>query len=138
MVKVLFALRLSIDISCEGVSSVVHQRIINVEIMMAWIYLVLAGLFEIGWPVGLKMAQSPETRWSGISLSVVFMGASGFLLWLAQRQIPIGTAYAVWTGIGAAGTFLVGVLYYGDPTSIMRYVGVALIVAGVATLKLAH
>jgi len=68
----------------------------------------------------------------------VFMGASGFLLWLAQRQIPIGTAYAVWTGIGAAGTFLVGVLYYGDPTSIMRYVGVALIVAGVATLKLAH
>jgi len=106
--------------------------------MMAWIYLVLAGLFEIGWPVGLKMAQSPETRWSGISLSVVFMGASGFLLWLAQRQIPIGTAYAVWTGIGAAGTFLVGVLYYGDPTSLMRYVGVALIVAGVATLKLAH
>lgn len=105
---------------------------------MAWVYLVLAGLFEIGWPVGLKMAQSPETRWSGICLAVVFMGASGFLLWLAQRQIPIGTAYAVWTGIGAAGTFLVGVLYYGDPTSIMRYVGVALIVAGVATLKLAH
>ena len=106
--------------------------------MMAWIYLVLAGLFEIGWPVGLKMAQSPETRWSGIGISFVFMGASGFLLWLAQRQIPIGTAYAVWTGIGAAGTFLVGVLYYGDPTSLMRYVGVALIVAGVATLKLAH
>ncbi len=105
---------------------------------MAWVYLVLAGLFEIGWPVGLKMAQAPETRWSGIGIAVVFMIVSGFLLWVAQRQIPIGTAYAVWTGIGASGTFLVGVLCYGDPTSFMRYLGVALIIAGVATLKLAH
>jgi quaternary ammonium compound-resistance protein SugE len=105
---------------------------------MAWVYLVLAGLFEIGWPVGLKMAQAPETRWSGIGVAVAFMFVSGFFLWMAQRQIPIGTAYAVWTGIGAAGTFLVGVLYYGDPTSIARYAGVALIVAGVATLKVAH
>jgi quaternary ammonium compound-resistance protein SugE len=60
------------------------------------------------------------------------------LLWLAQRNIPIGTAYAVWTGIGAAGTFLVGVLHYGDPSSLSRYMGVALIIAGVVTLKLAH
>ncbi len=105
---------------------------------MSWVYLVLAGLFEIGWPVGLKMAQNAETRWTGISVAVGFMAVSGFLLWLAQRQIPIGTAYAIWTGIGAAGTFLVGVLYYGDPTSIARYLGVALIVAGVVTLKLAH
>ena len=105
---------------------------------MSWLYLVLAGLFEIGWPVGLKMAQNAETRWSGIGVAVGFMAASGFMLWLAQRQIPIGTAYAVWTGIGAAGTFLVGVLYYGDPTSIARYLGVALIVAGVITLKVAH
>lgn len=105
---------------------------------MAWIYLILAGLFEIGWPVGLKMAQVPETRWSGVGIAVAFMAVSGFLLWLAQRHIPIGTAYAVWTGIGAVGTFLVGVLYYGDPTSVARYFGVALIVAGVITLKLAH
>ena len=105
---------------------------------MSWVYLVLAGLFEIGWPVGLKMAQNAATRWTGISVAVGFMAVSGFLLWLAQRQIPIGTAYAIWTGIGAAGTFLVGVLYYGDPTSIARYLGVALIVAGVVTLKLAH
>jgi quaternary ammonium compound-resistance protein SugE len=105
---------------------------------MGWIYLVLAGLFEIGWPVGLKMAQSPDTRWSGITVAVGFMAISGFLLWLAQRHIPIGTAYAVWTGIGAAGTFLIGVLYYDDPTSFARYLGVALIVCGVATLKLAH
>ena len=105
---------------------------------MGWIYLILAGVFEIGWPVGLKMAQTPETRWSGIGVAVAFMTVSGFLLWLAQRQIPIGTAYAVWTGIGAAGTFFVGVLYYGDPTSFFRYMGVALIIAGVITLTLAH
>nr|WP_071846258.1 multidrug efflux SMR transporter Smr [Stenotrophomonas maltophilia]AGX26869.1 QacK [Stenotrophomonas maltophilia] len=105
---------------------------------MGWIYLILAGVFEVGWPVGLKMAQTPETRWSGIGVAVAFMTVSGFLLWLAQRQIPIGTAYAVWTGIGAAGTFFVGVLYYGDPTSFFRYMGVPLIIAGVITLKLAH
>lgn len=104
---------------------------------MAWIALVLAGLFEIGWPIGLKMAQTPATRLSGIAVAVTFMAISGALLWAAQKQIPIGTAYAVWTGIGAAGTFLVGVLVYGDPTSVARYAGVALIVGGVVTLKLA-
>ena len=105
---------------------------------MNWIYLVMAGLFEIGWPVGLKMAQVPATRGLGIVIAVVFMGISGLLLWLAQRSIPIGTAYAIWTGIGAAGTFLVGVYVYGDAASVMRFAGVALIVAGVVTLKLAH
>ena len=71
-------------------------------------------------------------------MAVLCLAVSGLLLWLAQRQIPIGTAYAVWTGIGAAGTFLVGVLVYGDPASLARYLGVVLIIAGVATLKLAH
>lgn len=105
---------------------------------MAWVYLILAGLAEIGWPVGLKMAQTPEARWSGIAIAVAFMSVSGFLLWLAQRHIPIGTAYAVWTGIGAAGTFIVGIAFYQDPTSFLRYFGVALIVAGVVVLKVAH
>ena len=104
---------------------------------MSWIYLILAGLFEIGWPVGLKMAQTPATRLSGIVVAVVCMGISGLLLWMAQRTIPIGTAYAIWTGIGAAGTFLVGVLIYNDPSSLLRYIGVALIISGVVTLKLA-
>lgn len=105
---------------------------------MAWLYLVLAGLFEIGWPVGLKISQQSETRLSGIAIAIFFMSMSGFFLWLAQRQIPIGTSYAVWTGIGAAGTFLVGVLYFGDSAGLMRCIGIMLIVAGVATLKLAH
>lgn len=104
---------------------------------MAWIYLIVAGLFEIGWPVGLKMAQQPDTRWQGISIAIIFMAMSGWMLWLAQKQIPLGTSYAVWTGIGAAGTFLVGVFFYGDPSSFMRYLGVLLIISGVVVLKLA-
>lgn len=105
---------------------------------MHWIYLFLAGLFEIGWPVGLKMAQEENTRISGIIIAIVFMAASGALLWLAQKQIPMGTSYAVWTGIGAAGTFLAGVLYYGDPASLGRYLGVVLIISGVVVLQLSH
>ncbi len=105
---------------------------------IAWFYLFLAGLFEIGWPVGLKLSQTESLRVVGIVLAVFCMTISGLLLWLAQREIPIGTAYAVWTGIGAAGTFLVGVVFFGDAASLGRYLGVILIVAGVATLKLSH
>mgnify|MGYP000052283707 CR=1 FL=1 len=102
---------------------------------MAWIYLLLAGLFEIGWPVGLKLAQQEEHRLMGLSVAVVFMTISGALLWLAQRDIPIGTSYAIWTGIGASGTFIVGVVFFSDPTSFIRYMGIAFIIAGVALLK---
>ena len=105
---------------------------------MAWIYLISAGLLEIGWPLGMKLAQQQSFRWQGILISVVFMAASGFLLFMAQKNIPIGTAYAVWTGIGAAGTFLVGVMFYNDPTSITRFIGIALIIGGVITLKFGH
>ncbi|MEW6641248.1 MAG: multidrug efflux SMR transporter [Pseudomonadota bacterium] len=105
---------------------------------MSWIYLVSAGLLEIGWPVGLKMAQTEGQRLTGIVLAVAFMALSGFLLWLAQRDIPMGTSYAVWTGIGAAGTFVFGILFYGDVAALGRIFGVSLIVMGVITLKLAH
>jgi quaternary ammonium compound-resistance protein SugE len=105
---------------------------------MSWIYLVVAGLFEVGWPVGLKWAQEPGKTIPGVVLAIAAMAISGALLFLAQREIALGTAYAVWTGIGAAGTFLVGVWFFGDPGTIGRYLGAALIIAGVATLKLAH
>lgn len=105
---------------------------------MAWLSLICAGLFEVGWPVGLKMAQQEHTRTLGIVVAVVCMAISGLLLWVAQKTIPLGTSYAIWTGIGAAGTFLVGVLWYGDSANLGRTLGVALIVAGVATLKIAH
>jgi quaternary ammonium compound-resistance protein SugE len=104
----------------------------------AWIFLLLAGLFEIGWPLGLKMAQSPGKGVVGAIIAVVCMAISGWLLFMAQKTIPMGTAYAVWTGIGAAGTFVMGILLHGDPSSMMRIFGVLLIVGGVVTLKLAH
>ena len=105
---------------------------------MAWLYLIVAGLFEIGWPVGLKLSQTPGRLVLGVTIAIVCMAASGAFLWLAQKTIPIGTAYAVWTGIGAVGTFGVGVLFYGDSASALRLVSVGLIVAGIVGLKLAH
>jgi quaternary ammonium compound-resistance protein SugE len=105
---------------------------------MSWVYLFTAGLFEIGWPVGLKWAQEPGKPVIGVVVAVVAMTISGGLLFLAQKEIALGTAYAVWTGIGAAGTFLVGLWLFGDPSSLGRYIGVVLIIAGVVTLKLAH
>ncbi len=105
---------------------------------MAWVYLALAGLFEIGWPVGFKLSQQPALKVWGIAGAVGCMAMSGWLLWLAQREIPIGTAYAVWTGIGGAGTFVIGVLFFGDASTLLRWIGVAMIVGGVVLLKLAH
>jgi quaternary ammonium compound-resistance protein SugE len=107
----------------------------NGNLRMSWAYLFLAGLFEIGWPVGIKISQTTETRWLGIAIALSFMAMSGYFLWLAQQNIPIGTAYAIWTGIGGAGTFIVGVLFFGDALSLMRILGVLLIILGVAALK---
>jgi len=103
---------------------------------MAWLYLLIAAAFEIGWPLGLKLAQAPGRALAGLGVAAVSITLSGLFLYLAQRNIPIGTAYAVWTGIGAAGTFLVGIAFFADPATAGRIAGVALIIAGVATLKL--
>jgi quaternary ammonium compound-resistance protein SugE len=101
-----------------------------------WISLLLAGFFEIGWPLGLKLADLPNMKIWGIGLAIFSMTLSGFLLWFSLKEIPIGTAYAVWASIGALGTFTIGVLVFGDPNIAIRWVGVALIVLGVALLKL--
>jgi quaternary ammonium compound-resistance protein SugE len=104
---------------------------------MAWIMLVVAGMFEWGWPVGLKLAWTDKgVHAAWLAISIVSMVASGGLLMLAQRAIPIGTAYAVWTGIGAVGTFIIGVLAFGDEASIARFLFVGLIVAGILGLRL--
>ena len=105
---------------------------------LVWTYLITAGLFEIGWPVGLKMAQTPGETITGIILAGACIAISGFLLYLAQRHIPMGTAYAVWTGIGAAGTFVMGIFLYDDPVGAMRIFSALLIISGVILLKLAH
>jgi len=105
---------------------------------MAWIYLVLAGLFEIGWPIGLKLGWTPTgARPLWICFAILCIAVSGVLLLLAQRVIPMGTAYAVWTGIGAVGTFAVGIIAFGDAATTMRMVSAGLIIAGVVGLKFA-
>lgn len=110
--------------------------------MIHWFYLALAGLFEIGWPIGLKISQtgqpSPSRVAFGLSMAAVCMAVSGFLLWVAQREIPVGTAYAIWTGIGAIGTFVIGILFYGDSTNVWRLVSMTFLVMGIVGLKLSH
>lgn len=105
---------------------------------MSWLYLLVAALFEVGWPLGLKISQVSSHRVVPIAGATVAMALSGVFLWLAQKEIPIGTAYAVWTGIGAAGTFIVGMAFFGDAVSLGRMLGVSLIIAGVVMLKLSH
>ncbi len=106
---------------------------------MEWIYLLIAAAFETGWPVGLKMAAGGENNkiwW--IIFAIVAMTLSGLFLYFAQKQIPVGTAYAVWTGIGASCTFLIGVLFFHDTLNLMRLLGVIFIITGVVFLKLSH
>jgi len=104
---------------------------------MGWIYLLLGGLFEIGWPVGMKMAQLTGHRFLYLSVAVISMALSGYLLYMAQQTIPIGTAYVVWTGIGAIGTLLIGIFFFGDSAGVWRILSAFLIIAGIIGLKLA-
>jgi quaternary ammonium compound-resistance protein SugE len=105
---------------------------------ISWFYLIIAGLFEIGWPLGFKLSQITRFRFLFIIAAAGSMALSGLFLWMAQKNIPIGTAYAVWTGIGAAGTFLIGIVYFKDPVGMMRILSFALIVIGVIGLKLSE
>jgi quaternary ammonium compound-resistance protein SugE len=104
---------------------------------MSWFYLIIAGAFEIGWPLGFKLSQTTPHRFAWIAFSVIAMALSGLFLWMAQKTIPMGTAYAVWTGIGAVGAFLTGVILFKDPATALRLVSVGLIVAGIVGLKVA-
>ena len=106
---------------------------------MAWILLIIAGLFEIGWPLGFKLASmhSKYFIWF-IGLSIISMGLSGYFLYLAQKSIPIGTAYVIWTGIGAIGTVLLGILFFHDSVNIFRLLFLSLILIGIVGLKLVH
>lgn len=102
---------------------------------MAWLLLFLAGLFETGWAVGLKYTQG-FTRLVPSALTVAAMGVSFWLLATALRTLPVGTAYAVWTGIGAVGTVVFGILLFKEPVTAARLLSIALILAGIAGLRL--
>lgn len=102
---------------------------------MPWIILLLAGLFEIAWAVGLKFTDGFTRFWPTVGTLAALL-ISIALLGLATKSLPIGTAYAVWTGIGAAGTVIAGMVFLGDPVTATRLVCVGLILAGVFGLKL--
>ncbi len=102
---------------------------------MAWTYLFFAGLFEIGWAIGLKYTQG-FTRLVPTVLTVASMVVSLGLLGLALKTLPVGTAYAVWTGIGTVGTAALGIVLLGEPATVLRLACIGLIVAGIVGLKL--
>ncbi len=103
---------------------------------MPWIILVLAGLFEIGWAIGLKYTEGFTKLWPTIG-TVVAMAISLSLLGIAMKSLPVGTAYAVWVGVGAVGTAILGIALLGEPANAGRMISLGLIVAGIIGLKLA-
>ena len=103
---------------------------------MAWVYLTVAGLFEIGWAIGLNYTEG-FTRLVPSFLTVVSMVISVLLLGLALKTLPVGTGYAVWTGIGTVGTALLGIILLGEPATALRLGCIGLIIAGILGLKFA-
>lgn len=102
---------------------------------MAWIYLLLAGLFEIVWAIGLKYTDGFSRLWPSAG-TLAAMAVSIVLLAMAVKTLPIGTAYAIWTGIGAVGAVALGIVLFGDPATLPRLLCVALILVGIVGLKL--
>jgi quaternary ammonium compound-resistance protein SugE len=103
---------------------------------MNWIILILAGLFEIGWAIGLKYTEGFTRFWPSVG-TVLAMIVSMGLLGIAMRSLPVGTAYAVWVGVGAVGTVILGIILFDEPSNMLRLLSVGFIVAGIIGLKLA-
>lgn len=101
---------------------------------MAWIYLVVAGFFECGWAIGLKYTEGFTRLWPSV-FTIAAMGISFWLLSVSMKTIPVGTAYAVWTGIGAVGVAVLGMVLFDEPKEAMRILSLLLIVAGIVGLK---
>jgi quaternary ammonium compound-resistance protein SugE len=102
---------------------------------MDWIYLFIAAMFEMGWAIGLKYTEGFTRLWPSV-LTILGTIASFFFLSVAVKNLPIGTAYAVWTGIGTVGTVLFGIIFLGEPKDLTRVVCILLIVAGIIGLKM--
>lgn len=103
---------------------------------MAWIVLILAGLFEVGWAIGLKYTEGFTRLWPTV-WTVATMAISLWLLGIAMKDLPVGTAYSVWVGVGAVGTVTLGIVLLGEPANAGRLISVALIIGGIIGLKLA-
>ena len=103
---------------------------------MPWVILVIAGLFEVGWAIGLKYTEGFTRLWATLG-TVLAMIVSLWLLGIAMKSLPVGTAYSVWVGVGAVGTVVLGIVLLDEPANALRLASVALIVAGIVGLKLA-
>ena len=103
---------------------------------MAWVILVIAGLFEVGWAIGLKYTEGFTRLWPTVG-TVAAMIISLWLLGMAMKSLPVGTAYAVWVGVGAVGTVILGIILLGEAANAARLISVAFIIAGIIGLKLA-
>ena len=104
---------------------------------MAWFYLIIAAIFEVGWPLGFKLSGlRPEKFWTYITLASLSMLLSGVFLYFAQKTIPVSTAYIIWTGIGAIGTFLLGIWRFGDSASVLRMFFALMIFVGIVGLEI--
>ena len=103
---------------------------------MNWVLLVLAGLFEIGWAIGLKYTQGFTRLWPSVG-TILAMVVSLWLLGVAMKDLPVGTAYAIWVGVGAVGTAVLGIVLFNEPATTLRITSLLLIVAGLVGLKLA-
>ena len=104
---------------------------------MAWMYLVLGGFLEIGWPIGLKLGWTEEgLRVLWLAFGIACILCSGLFLLMAQKEIPMGTAYAVWTGIGAVGAFVVGITVLGESVTPTRIGAAVLVVSGLVLMEL--
>lgn len=103
---------------------------------MAWFTLTIAGLLEVIWAIGLKYSEGFTRFWPSVG-TIIAMVLSVVLLSIAMRELPVGTAYAVWVGIGAVGTVILGIFLFNEPTSALRMISLTLIIAGIIGLKLA-
>lgn len=103
---------------------------------MNWVILILAGLFEIGWAIGLKYTEGFTRLWPSLA-TIAAMAISLGLLGIAMKSLPVGTAYAIWVGVGAVGTVIVGIILLDEPANVGRLLSLALILVGIIGLKLA-
>jgi quaternary ammonium compound-resistance protein SugE len=103
---------------------------------MSWFLLIVAGLLEVGWAIGLKYTEGFTRPWPSVGTALAMI-VSLALLGIAMKSLPVGTAYAVWVGVGAVGTVILGIVLFGEPANALRLVSVGLIIAGIVGLKLA-
>jgi quaternary ammonium compound-resistance protein SugE len=119
----------------QALESQFIRLLISKIFIMAWIYLFIAGIFEIGWAIGMKYTNG-FTRFWPVVFTLASMFLSVYLLSLATKTIPIGTAYAVWTGIGIAGTSVLGIILFNEPLEVLRLVFIAMILVAIVGLKI--